>query len=375
MGSGGVLRSIQRKRLEGMSDTIVPILDATTPQPHVDIVTPVFNDARYLTKCIESVLAQTYKNWDYTIVDNCSTDQSLQIAQRYAARFPRIKVIRNQVFLPAIANHNVALRQISPVSKYGKIVFSDDWIFPDCLERMVAVAEANPSVGIVGAYCLWGTEERNEVGWTGLPYPSTVVTGRDICRLRFLNGLSVFGSGTSVLYRADLVRSRDPFYCEDNVHPDSEACLALLKTCDFGFVHQILTFTRAHPESISSALNDHNTLLATDLLELVNYGPYYLSSEEWDACLKQHISKYYSFLGKRLLSGWDRQFWEYHRHELSKAGVAFDRTRLAAAALAELAKAVLNPKDAIAKLLKRHARNRVAQNHRGPGKTTVFLRN
>src|SRR5262245_34009099 len=190
----------------------------TTSQPLVSIVTPVYNEAEYLAECVESVLAQTYQNWDYTIVDNCSTDGSVDIARRYAAQDQRIRILENQRFLRAIPNFNGALRQIAPASKYCKVVLGDDWIFPECLERMVAVAEAHPSVGIVGAYALEG----GQVRWTGLPYPSTLVCGREICRKHFLDKLYVFGSQTSVLYRADLVRSHDPFYTEANIHADTE---------------------------------------------------------------------------------------------------------------------------------------------------------
>src|ERR1700745_1608598 len=136
-----------------------------TSQPLVSVVTPVYNGGHYLAECVESVLAQTYQNWECTIVNNCSTDGTLKIAQYYAARDPRIRIHNNQKFLNAVANHNHALRQISPESKYCKVVFGDDWLFPECVERMVALAEANPSVGIVGAYGLQGST----VMWTGLP--------------------------------------------------------------------------------------------------------------------------------------------------------------------------------------------------------------
>lgn len=128
----------------------------STSKPLVSIVTPVHNEAGYLAECIESVLAQTYQQWDYTVIDNFSTDGSLEVARRYAAKDRRIRVHTNQQLLPVIRNHNVALRQISPASKYCKVVFGDDWIFPNCLEEMVAVAETHPSVGIVGAYALEG---------------------------------------------------------------------------------------------------------------------------------------------------------------------------------------------------------------------------
>ena len=87
-------------------------------QPLVSVVTPMYNCAEYLPECIASVLSQTYQNWEYTIVDNLSTDASFQIAQRYAARDSRIRVVQNRQFVPALRNHNLALRQISRTSNY-----------------------------------------------------------------------------------------------------------------------------------------------------------------------------------------------------------------------------------------------------------------
>ena len=116
----------------------------TLSQPLVSVVTPVYNGAKYLVDCIESVLSQSYDNWEYIIIDNCSNDQTGAIAQRYAERDGRIRVQRNDKVLPIIANFNHALRQISPMSMYCKVVCADDWLFPECLERMVGLAESRP---------------------------------------------------------------------------------------------------------------------------------------------------------------------------------------------------------------------------------------
>src|SRR6266849_696005 len=105
-------------------------------QPRVSILTPVYNGAEHLAECIESVLRQTYTNWDYTIVNNCSEDESLAIAQKYAVKDPRIRVIDNKRFLRIIENHNHTIRQISPESKYCKFVFADDWLYPTCIEEI-----------------------------------------------------------------------------------------------------------------------------------------------------------------------------------------------------------------------------------------------
>ncbi len=127
-------------------------LFAEKPSPLVSVVTPVFNGAKYLRPCIESVLAQTYDRWDYTIVDNCSTDGSLAIAQEYAEAHPQISVRSNEQFVGAIENHNRAFRSISPEAKYCKLLSADDWMYPECISKLVDLAERHPSVGIVGSY-------------------------------------------------------------------------------------------------------------------------------------------------------------------------------------------------------------------------------
>src|SRR6185436_13824348 len=141
--------------------------------PLVSVVTPVYNGETYLKECIESVVAQTYTNWEYTIVNNCSTDRSVDIAHEYAAKDSRIRVRSNEAFVRVNENHNIAFREIAPDAKYCKVVAADDWLFPECIEKMVELAENHPSVAIVGAYGLYGPP-LVDVAWTGLPYPSTI---------------------------------------------------------------------------------------------------------------------------------------------------------------------------------------------------------
>jgi glycosyltransferase involved in cell wall biosynthesis len=293
--------------------------------PLVSVLTPAYNEEKYISECIESVQAQTYPNWEYVIVDNCSTDRTVEIASSYAARDPRITVQNAGTFIPAMANLNRTFRRVSRESKYCKMVLADDWIFPECLERMVSLAENNPSVGIVGAYGLLD----GRVEWVGLSYPSTVVPGREVCRQRLLGGPYVFGSSTSVLFRSDLVRNRDPFYDESNVHADSTACVELLKQCDFGFVHQVLTFSRERPASLVQRSRDLNTVAHNILHELVSYGPYYLTPEEFEERLKITVANYYHFLVTSLLQRREKKFWQYHKAMMKQEAIEFSYARLA----------------------------------------------
>jgi len=285
--------------------------------PRVSFVTPFFNTEKYLEGCIESVLWQTYQNWDYVLVNNRSTDGSARIAEKYAKQFPeRIRVEHNSEFLSQVQNYNHALRFISPESRYCKVVQADDWLFPECVKSMVAVAEAHRTVGIVAAYELEG----DKVCLDGLPYPSPMVSGREICRLYFLEGKYLFGTPTSLLLRSELVRSRDPFY-DERLAPfeDGHACFDLLKTWDFGFVHQVLTYSRRDNESILSRVRPFNLELLIRLSMLVAHGRNFLDAQEFDRCLRDAKRNYFHYLAKCACARHRKssEFWEYHRSGLA----------------------------------------------------------
>jgi glycosyltransferase involved in cell wall biosynthesis len=283
--------------------------------PLVSIVTPVYNGEAHLAECIESVLAQTYENWEYVVVDNCSTDGTAEIVERFAARDPRVRLHRNEQFLPIIANWNHALRQISRESVYCKVVHADDLLRPECLERMVDVAERHRSVAIVGSYQLRG----NRVGLDGVvPYPDEVVDGRAICRMTLTGGGFAFGTPTTVLLRATDVRARPAFYNEDNLHADTEACFELLRTCDFGFVHQILTWTRVHEGAMTSTAVSLNTFQAGRFGLLSRHGRFYLGEQEYRRRLARQVLRYGWFLASSARRWRDPRFRRFHAETLGR---------------------------------------------------------
>lgn len=315
--------------------------------PLVSIVTPVYNTEMYLAEAIESVLAQTYSNWEYIIVDNRSSDASLSIAQSYARQDSRIRVISNREFLPIIPNWNHALRQVARESRYVKVLHADDWLFPTCIEQMVAVAVANPTVGIVSAYRL----NENQVDLDGLPYPSPVTPGRVIGRLTLgPEQIFLFGSPTSILIRADLIRARSKFYDESLLHADTDACLRLLLECDFGFVHQILTYTRRHNESVTSYAKRLETIQAEKLRRYVRYGPLYLEEAEYQAGLERMWQSYYRMLARHIFNESDREFWDYHNKTMTELNTPFQPRRLARPLLHETVDALLHLKRTVRNL-------------------------
>jgi len=316
------LKTMSSHRLSGFYSRSLSIEE----QPLVSVITPVYNGEDYLEECIESVLVQTYQNWDYTIVNNCSTDRTLEVARSYAAKDSRIRVHDNSEFLPIMRNHNHAIRQISPQSKYCKVVLADDWLFPECLMKMVSLAEENPSLGLIGAYGLFG--DGLHVLWRGIPFPLSVVSGREACRIRLLKGMYAFGAPTATLIRSDFIRKQHDFYDEKNLHADSTACFRILQEADFGFVHQLLTFTRSQNESHATFTENMNSLHLSFLTELIQFGPQCLNASEYEARLKDRLNTYYEVLAEGLLQMRGKKYFEFHKNWLKYLGIPLNPARL-----------------------------------------------
>ncbi len=315
-------------------------------QPLVSVITPVYNGEEYLSECIESVLAQSYDNWEYCIVNNCSTDRTLEIAESYAKKHKQIRIHNNSEFVSMAQNANNAFRQISLSSKYCKVIHADDWLFPECLTRMVEVAEAHPTVAIVGAYGLVG----DRVKWDGLPYPSTVISGRDICRWTLLGRTYVFGNPTCLLLRSDVVRASDPFYDESNIHRDSEACFKILRGWDFGFVHQVLTYLRVREGSQTGYSKRYNTYLPNSIDRLLKFGPAVLSQDELNVRLNGSLAGYYSYLAESVFRLREKEFWSYHRAKMRDMGYPLSLPRLFTAVCEKTLDYVLNPKQTMERI-------------------------
>jgi glycosyltransferase involved in cell wall biosynthesis len=315
-------------------------MDANAPL--ISVVTPFYNTEEYLSECIESVLQQTYSNWEYVLLNNYSTDGSVQIAEHYAKLHPdRIRLEHNSVFLSQVQNYNQVLRFISPKSKYCKFVQADDMLFPQCLELMVDTAERDSSIGVVGSYGLEGYT----VEFDGLPYPSPMVDGREVCRLLFLDDLYLFGSPTQLLIRSDLVLGRTPFFNE-SYYPfeDAVVILELLEHCNFGFVHQVLTFSRRDDRSVMRSLLALDCLIATRLLLLREFGQRFLEPEEYQVQLKRKERTYAHLLVDAMVALRGKSFWEFHEAMRKRMGYTFKSWRTWWLFFVGLCDVLLNPK-------------------------------
>ena len=311
-------------------------------EPLVSVITPFYNTADYLAECIESVLRQTYDNWEYVLVNNRSTDKSAEIAEHYAKLYPKkIRLEHNVDFLSQVQNYNRALTLVSPKSKYCKFVQADDLLFPECLSLMVEAAERDPSIGVVGSYSIEG----RDLAFGGLPYPSPLVDGKAVCRLFFLENRYLFGSPTQLLLRSDLVLERTPFYDESYIpFEDAAIVFQLLRQCNFGFIHQVLTFSRRDNQSMMKSLLDFNCPIAFQIFMLRDFGHDFLTPDEHRTELQWRERAYFQTLADGVAELRGKEFWKFHRSMLKRMGYSFKSAHVWRLFLGGATDIVLNPK-------------------------------
>ncbi|MBX9670744.1 MAG: glycosyltransferase [Candidatus Obscuribacterales bacterium] len=115
--------------------------------PKISVCLPVFNGRRYLGEAIETVLGQTHQDFELLVADDCSTDDSLEIAREYAARDDRLIVWRNSNRLGLFPNYNATIERAT--GEIIKLFAQDDLLIPTCLERHAELLTNNPAVSLV----------------------------------------------------------------------------------------------------------------------------------------------------------------------------------------------------------------------------------
>lgn len=121
----------------------------TTPRTLVTVGVPVYNGERYLESSLAALLAQTHKDLEILISDNCSSDRTAEICRRFADADPRIDYVRQPANIGPLANFQHLLDRAT--GKYFMWHAADDSAEPQLIEALVAALEGNPAYAVAGA--------------------------------------------------------------------------------------------------------------------------------------------------------------------------------------------------------------------------------
>jgi glycosyltransferase involved in cell wall biosynthesis len=127
--------------------------------PRVSVVSTVYNGEPYFDRAIPGILAQTFEDFEFILVDDGSSDRTHDLLRELAARDPRVRVFAPGR-LGAAAAYNFAVAQAR--GEYIARQDFDDRSYPDRLRLQVALLDAQPDVGIVGGYYVLVDERRGE---------------------------------------------------------------------------------------------------------------------------------------------------------------------------------------------------------------------
>jgi len=225
-------------------------------QPLVSILMPSFNP-RYFETALQSALAQTYRNLEIWVTDDCRTQGIEEIVLRYAEKDSRIKYMRNPDAGTDIGrkNHNLAFRQAS--GEFIKFLNDDDWLAPNCVERMLECFTEHPDIALV-------TSKRQridkngefmaDIGATQAPVSTdSRIDGLSLGVALLSTGINFVGEPTTVMFRkSDLIEVRPDFMSFDNQAvawaSDVAIYLNLLLKGDAIYLVEALSHFRVHEE-------------------------------------------------------------------------------------------------------------------------------
>lgn len=232
--------------------------------PIVSVCIPTYNGSQFLKECIESILAQTFSNFELLIIDDRSSDNTIDLAEEYATRDSRIKVTINTQNLGLVGNWNRCLEIAR--GEWIKFVFQDDLLAPECLEKMLAATALGKPI----IYC-----DRNFIFEAQTPeatkqeylshlsvqhvFGDTVeVSASQYAEIALKNiGVNFVGEPTSLMFH------RSVFYQFGSFNPH------LIMICDFEFytriaihtgivrVPEVLASFRVHGKAASAVSKDN----------------------------------------------------------------------------------------------------------------------
>jgi glycosyltransferase involved in cell wall biosynthesis len=175
---------------------------STTKPPRVSIGMPVYNGARHVAKSIESLLAQTFTDFEIIIADNCSSDATGDICRDIAARDPRVRYVRHATNRGAVFNWNFVVEEAR--GRYFKWASANDYCAPTNLERCVHTLDTEP--GVVIAYGRTAFVDDDDQPLGEYPHDLEVLDERPSVRFERLCRELRANNAQSGLIRLDILR-------------------------------------------------------------------------------------------------------------------------------------------------------------------------
>ncbi|MEO6456054.1 MAG: glycosyltransferase [Ginsengibacter sp.] len=269
--------------------------------PDISIILTVYNGINYLDKSVTSVLQQDYKDFEFLILDNCSTDDTWKYLQ--LVKDDRIKLYRNEKTQGVFFNLNFLIRKTT--SPLIKLWAHDDIMYPYCLQTIVAFHLKHPEIG-------FSYSDRDIIDANGvirnldfIDNTPEIVTPDLHARIAFFTG-SIAGNISNVCLNKKALYKVGLFNEEMQISADFDMWVRLAKDHDTGFISRKLIKLRDHEGQLSRKENFYIYHVKEDLRVYRNLLSYVNPQirKEGKLLLKNYkLVFYYTLMVKALMQG------------------------------------------------------------------------
>ena len=221
--------------------------------PQITVAMPVYNGEGFVRLAIQSVLDQTYSDFELLIVDNCSTDGTLDVVKTFSD--PRIRLHINSTNLGMVGNWNRSVELAT--GEYIKFLSHDDLLDSTCLEEQITgfLNHKQENIGIVTCKKRVINEGGKKVmpGF-GLRGQSRLISGRVAIRKSIRSGRNIIGEPSVVLIKTNALRASGPFELPEFT-PDIKMWFKILQKNNLFFIDKTLASYRISEQSTSSSVS------------------------------------------------------------------------------------------------------------------------
>jgi len=234
--------------------------------PKISVCIPTYNHAHFLEDATGSVLGQTFSDLELIIVDNCSTDNTRDIVEKYTALDSRIKYYWNEENIGAQNNFNRCLQYAA--GEYVKILCADDLLEPTCLEKSADILDSHPLVTLVASARLLVTEDLQVIGtWAYSPKPE-LTDGVEVIN-KCLVYSNLIGEPSAVMFRKK--HAQRGFDTRYKQLIDLEMWFHLLEQGSFAYIPETLCKFRQHKGQNTKAYLGSFTVIEDEFLLYNDY--------------------------------------------------------------------------------------------------------
>ena len=227
------------------------------------VFVPTYNSEKYLRQCLDSVLQQTFQDWQCVISDDASTDKSVEIAREYEKIDSRFKVITHDKNVGAANNWNRAKENNNSFAT--KILCADDYLFKDALKEQLDILQRNQTAIVFSErYIVFPSGKKLH---PRLPKYASKISFNDAFKFYINLGRNIFGEPVTALFRTDLFVKSEGFYPKFEYSLDTSGYMAIARGHDVTFDNSIVGAFRVSKSQWSHKLKEKQFAHVFDFID------------------------------------------------------------------------------------------------------------